>query len=131
MGAFDRRVPFSEIHGTCVTGRRAGAELIRTVVWSENETEIPPQGTVTDEKGIFRFPAIERAAWLRRLIPSQPMMHQTIVIRYQGAEYVAWEHGKDSYDANTELDGRPMKLVCELNRQPDMEGTHYGICKAL
>jgi hypothetical protein len=58
-------------------------------------------------------------------------IQQTIVIRYQGTEYVAWLHGKSSYDANTELDGHPLHLVCELTRQPDYEGKHYGICKAV
>ena len=132
MGVFDRVVLFSEVHGTVLKDGKPvqGAELMQTVVWSENENEIPPQRTVTDEKGAFRFPAIERKAGLRRMIPSQPMMLQKIVIHYQGVEYIAWRHGKDSYDANAELDGKPFNLICELTRQPSHEGTHYGICKA-
>lgn len=133
MGAFDRLVLFSEVHGTVLKDGKPvqGAELVETVVWSENEDEIPSQHATTDEKGIFRFPSIERKAGLRRMIPSQPTMLQKIVIRYQGAEYIAWRHGKDSYDVNSELDGRPINLVCELDRAPAHEGTHYGICKAL
>lgn len=132
MGVFDRLVLFSEVHGTVLKDGKpvAGAELVQKVVWSDDENEIAPQRAVTDEKGAFWFPAIERSAGVRRMIPSQPMMLQKIVIHYQGVEYIAWRHGKDSYDANTELDGRPLKLVCELSRQPDFEGTHYGLCKA-
>jgi hypothetical protein len=133
MGAFDRLILFSEVHGTVLMDGQpvAGAEVIQKVVWSEKENEIPVQRAVTDEKGEFRFPAIERAAWLRRLIPAQPMMNQTITIRFHGVEYLAWMHGKDSYDANTELDGQPMNLACELTRKPEREGTHYGICRTL
>lgn len=132
MGVFGRLVLFSEVHGTVLKDGKpvAGAELVQKVVWSDDENEIPPQRSVTDETGAFSFPAITRTAGLLRLIPAQPIMLQKIVIHYRGVEYIAWRHGKDSYDANTELDGRPLKLVCELNRAPDHEGTHYGICKA-
>jgi len=133
MGAFDRLVLFSEVHGTVLKDGKPveGAELIEKVVWSDNENEIPPQRAVTDAKGAFSFPAIERKAGLLRLIPAQPTIQQTITIKYQGVEYTAWLHGKGSYNANTELDGKPINLVCELTRQPDYEGKHYGICKAV
>lgn len=133
MGVFDRLVLFSEVHGTVLKDGKpvAGAELVQKVVWSDDGNEIPPQRTTTDEAGAFALPAIERRASLLRLIPAQPTIQQTIVIRYQGVEYVAWLHGKSSYNANTELDGRPIHLVCELKRQPDYEGKHYGICKAV
>ena len=129
MGAFDSLVLFSQVRGTVLKDGKPvqGAEVIEKVEWPGNE--VPPQRAVTDEKGVFSFPAIERNAGLRRLIPSQPMVHQTIVIHYQGVEYEAWMHGKDNYEPNTELDGRPLNFVCELTHQPEIEGTHYGICK--
>jgi hypothetical protein len=132
MGLFDRLVLFSEVHGTVLKDGKpvAGAELVQKVVWSDDENEIPSQHTVTDEAGAFSFPAIEHRAGVLRMIPAQPIMLQKILIRYQGAEYIAWQHGKTSYNANTEVDGRPIRLVCELTRQPDYEGKHYGICKA-
>jgi hypothetical protein len=132
MGIFDRLVLFSEVHGTVLKDGKpvSGIELVQRVVWSDNENEIPLQRTVTDEAGTFSFPAIERGAGLLRLIPAQPIMLQKILIRYQGTEYIAWQHSKTSYNANTELDGRPIRLVCELSRRPDYEGKHYGICKA-
>lgn len=131
MGVFDRLVLFSEVHGTVLQGGRPveGAELIQTVVWSDNEKKNPVQKTMTDGKGAFWFSPIEHRAGLLRMIPAQPVMLQKIVIRYQGAEYIAWRHGKMSYDANTELDGCPLNLVCELSRGPSHEGKHYGICK--
>ncbi|WP_259675329.1 DUF4198 domain-containing protein [Burkholderia pseudomallei] len=133
MGVFSRLVLFSEVHGTVLKEGKpvAGAELVQKVVWSDDEDKNPTQHTLTDRNGAFGFPVIESKAGLLRLIPAQPTIQQTIVIRYQGVEYVAWMHGKGSYAANTELDGRPINLICELTRQPDYEGKHYGICKAV
>lgn len=132
MGVFDRLVLFSEVHGTVLKDGKpvAGAEVIQKVVWSDNENDIPRQRAITDETGTFSFPAIERRAGLLRLLPAQPTMQQELLIRYQGAEYIAWQHGKGSYNANTELDGRPIRLVCELTRPPNYERKHYGICRA-
>jgi len=133
MGVFDRLVLFSEVHGTVLKEGKpvAGAELVQKVVWSDDAAQNPTQHTVTDKDGAFTFPAIERKAGLLRLIPAQPTIQQTILIRYEGVEYVAWLHGKSSYNENTELEGRPFRLVCELTHQPDYEGKHYGICKAV
>lgn len=133
MGVFSRIVLFSEVRGTVLKEGKpvAGAELIQKVVWSDNDDKNLTQHAVTDKSGAFGFPTLETNAGLLRLIPAQPTIQQTIVIRYQGVEYVAWLHGKSSYDANTELDGRPLHLVCELTRQPDYEGKHYGICRAV
>ncbi|WP_206950664.1 carboxypeptidase-like regulatory domain-containing protein [Trinickia acidisoli] len=129
MGAFDRLVLFPEVSGVVLKDGKpvVGAELVQKAVWSLREDKNPVQRTITGADGAFRFPAIQRAAWLRRLIASQPMVHQTITIRDEGVEYLAWMHGKDSYDPNTELDGKRLNLMCELTRSPEMEGTHYGI----
>jgi len=133
MGAFDRLVLFSEVHGAVSMDGKpvARAELLQKVVWSDDEDKNREQHTVTNSNGVFGFPAIESKAGLLRLIPAQPTIQQTIVIRDQGVEYVAWMHGKGSYAANTELDGRPINLICELTREPDYEGKHYGICRAV
>lgn len=133
MGLFDRLVLFSEVHGTVLRDGKpvAGAELTQKVVWSDNQDEIAPQRAVTDQAGTFRFASIERGAGLRRMVPAQPMMLQTITIHFEGADYLAWRYGKDSYDDRSELDGRPLNLVCELTRAPSHEGKHYGICKAV
>lgn len=130
---FDPLILFSDVHGTVLKDGKpvAGAELVQRVVWSDDANEIPPQRTVTDSGGTFSFPPIERKAGLLRLVPTQPVMQQTITIQFEGVEYVAWMHGKNSYDANAELDGRPIRLVCELTRQPDYEGKHFGICRAV
>ncbi|GGA38510.1 hypothetical protein GCM10010981_29670 [Dyella nitratireducens] len=134
MGSSDSWVLFSEVHGTVLKDGQPvqGAELVEKAEWSENDADNPTQHTVTDEKGRFSFQQLERKrGFIHRWLPTQPVVNQTITIKYQGVEYEAWMHGKLTYEANTELDGRPLNLVCELTHQPDREGTHYGICKAV
>lgn len=131
MGLFDSLVLFSEVQGTVLKDGRpvAGAELVQNVEWSGHGPDLPARRVVTDERGAFRFAPIESRAGWRRLLPAQPMVLQTIVIRAGGFEYLAWRHGKDSYDTESEIEGRPLRLVCELTREPGHEGKHFGICR--
>jgi hypothetical protein len=132
MGASSRLVLFSEVHGTVLKDGvpLAGAEIRQEVVWSDNKDEIPARETASDGNGRFSFPAVEHTAGALRVVPHQPVILQKLIIRYNGVDYPAWRHTKNSYEENSELEGKRMDLVCELSREPDFEGTHYGICRA-
>lgn len=133
MGLSSRLVLFSEVHGTVLDHGKPvqGAELVQEVVWSDNKSDVPPVHTHTDAGGRFHFAAVERSAGVTRMVPHQPVILQKIIIRHGGSEYMAWRHTRNSYAPNSELDGKPLNLECELTRAPDFEGTHYGICKAI
>lgn len=133
MGLSSRLVLFSDVHGTVLNHGKpvSGAELVQEVVWSDDKNDVPPKHTHTDADGRFHFPTVEHGAGVTRMVPHQPVILQKIIIRYEGVDYMAWRHTKNSYDANSELDGKSLELECELTRQPDFEGTHYGICKAI
>ncbi|MCA9364906.1 MAG: hypothetical protein KC736_03375 [Candidatus Moranbacteria bacterium] len=64
-------------------------------------------------------------------IPEKTVIHQKITIRHNGVDYQGWEHRKESFDENSELDGQPIKLICDLSTTPDVEGSHYGICRVV
>lgn len=132
MGLSSPLVLFSEVHGTVLSDGKPvqGAELVQEVVWSDNKNDVPPAHTQSDAQGRFHFPAVEHRPGLLRGVPHQPVVLQKITIRHAGHEYTAWRHTKNSYEPNSELDGKPLNLECELTRAPDFEGTHYGICKA-
>jgi len=123
----------SEVQGTVLKDGApvAGAELWQELVWSDVKEENPSAHTVSAADGQFRFPAVERDPGAARIVPHQPVILQRIQIRYQGVEYTAWRHTKNSYQDRSELDGKALKLVCELSRPPAFEGTHYGICQVL
>jgi hypothetical protein len=131
MGLFTRLVLFSPVHGVVL---KNGVPVENAVVRQEVsffDEKIPPQRVSSDASGKFSFPAVERNAGLSRLVPHQPVIMQTILITHDGVEYEAWMHTKNSYEENSELDGRPLNLECDLVREPNYEGTHYGICKAV
>lgn len=131
MGLFTRLVLFSPVSGVVLRDGVpvANAEVRQEVTFFDEK--IPPQRAVSDASGRFHFSVVDRGAGFTRLMPHQPVMLQRIVIRHGGIEYVAWRHTRNSYGMNSELDGRPLRLECDLVRQPDFEGTHYGICKAV
>lgn len=125
-------VLFSEVRGQVLWGGKAveGAKVIERARVSENDAGNRVQEAMTDTDGKFHFPAIvKRVGLLYRVLPGQPVVSQTIVITYEGIDYEGWLHSKFTFEADTELDGRPLDFVCELTDEPVAVGTHYGICK--
>ena len=122
-------VLFSEVHGTVLKNGEPvqGAQIVQEVVWSDGNGGTQTEIRVSDKDGNFSFDAVKKMAGFARILPHETVILQKLTIRYEGIVYAAWQHTKNSYAANSELDGRPLRLNCELTRSPDFEGTHYGI----
>lgn len=130
MGMFSELVLFSELEGVVLKQGVpvAGAEIVQEVTYEKpGKALVKTVQTSTD--GRFRLARVTTGAGLSRILPGQPSILQRIIIRHNGTEYEGWRHNKNSYDLNSELDGRPLKLICELATAPDFEGKHYGICR--
>ena len=130
VGVFDKLVLFSEVNGVVLKDGVpvGGAEVVQKIDVSK-PNNVPPRSVVTDANGAFAFDTVSRSAGLRRMIPHEPSISQRLIIKYDGVEYEGWHHGKHSYEMNSELGGRALKLVCDLSTKPDFEGKHYGICR--
>lgn len=131
MGLFTSLVLFSPVSGVVL---KDGAPVEEAEIRQELrlfDEKLPVQRALSDSSGRFHFAIVERRAGLSRIVPHEPVITQTIIITYAGKEYEAWIHTKNSYELNSELDGHPLRLQCELSREPDFEGKHYGICKAV
>ena len=131
MGKFDRLVLFSRVQGVVLDHGVPvpGAQLSQKIVWSDDDAENTEVRTHTDARGHFGFEAITHSAGITRLVPHAPMILQTIRISHAGQDYVAWKHGKQTYDDNSELGGKPILLVCDLSNAPEQVDYHYGICR--
>ncbi len=131
MSMFSKLVLFSRVEGVITQEGKPveGAEVIQEVLYKEAD-EVPIITAVSGAEGKFVLEEVTHSAGLSRLLPGQVSIVQRLVIRYQGKEYEGWRHNKSSIEPNSELDGRPLKLVCELTTPPDFEGTHFGICRA-
>jgi hypothetical protein len=86
----------------------------------------------TDAQGRFQLPMIVESSFLGSLLPHEPVVRQTILIKHGGKTYEAWLFNRRDYEANTELAGRPISLLCDLDmpmshKGPD--GKVYGMCE--
>ena len=133
MGKFDRLVLFSRVQGVVVDHGSpvSGAALTQKIVWSDDDSDNTEVRIQADAQGRFHFEPITRAAGITRMVPHAPMILQTIRITHGGKDYVAWKHGKQSYDDNSELGGRSLLLVCDLSLPPEQVDDHYGICRVV
>jgi len=105
-----------------------GAEIIQETFYRK-PGDVPDVTVLTDSEGRFVLEELSQVAGFSRFIPGEVRIMQLIRIRIDNEEYVAWRHSKSSGDKNSELDGKPIKLTCELTTAADFEGTHYGICR--
>ncbi|MCP5159238.1 MAG: hypothetical protein H6975_07415 [Gammaproteobacteria bacterium] len=121
---------FSAVQGIVLSQDKpvTGAVVDRKFVWAwGKETGIDE--AVTDTDGTFQLPAIFRSSLLGSILPHQPFIEQTLLIKHQGKEYKAWMFDKMDYEENGELKGKPISLVCHLENEPSRHGEVYGICE--
>ena len=130
MGKFSKLVLFSHVEGVITQDGEPveGAEIVQEILYKEVDN-IAPTTVKSAADGHFVFEEVSEKAGLSRMLPGTATITQRLVIRHDGQEYEAWRHGKKDFEPNSELEGQPLRLVCELTTPPDFEGFHYGICR--
>lgn len=122
---------FSAVEGTVLLNGLPveGVEVEQDYLWHWKD-EKGLNKTSTDSQGYFRFPAITGRSLTAGFMPHEPVITQNIRLRYQGKEYEGWYHSKRDYENLGELDGRPIRLKCDLNDEPGPhpEINSFGIC---
>ncbi len=96
-----------------------GVTVIRRWEWQKLQEEV----TKTDENGEFSFPAAFESS-ATRLLPIELVVAQGLYVKVNGEEKKFWSNSKREPKENTEYNGRPISLVCELTR--DMKTTREG-----
>ena len=127
--AMGKLVLFSQMQGvvTLAGAPVPGAVLEREFRWAWKR-ETGTETTETDAAGRFRFPAIERSSFLGFLLPHEPNVRQTVLIRHGGKSFKAWMFDKGNYRANGEV-GKPIVMTCRLDSEPAHDGDVFGICE--
>lgn len=105
-----------------------GARIERSYKWMWKD-QTGADGTVTDAAGAFSLPSIWGGSFFGSLLPHEPLVRQTILIKHAGKSYKAWMFNKGEYAENGELKGRPISLVCRLDAEPTHHGEVFGICE--
>lgn len=107
----------------------SNAKVIQTYNSSLKKDSIT---TKTDKNGNFQFDAVYTNT-IRKYAPVEPTIHQEILIQYDGNEYEAWVTFKHIWKENSELDGKPINLICELTEEATTKSSGLkkisGICK--
>ena len=105
---------FSNISGVILLDGKPveNALLIRTIEFSNKKTD----KTRTDSNGYFEMPAIfERS--VKNILPQEFSSAQEIELVYKGQSYAIWSGVKRKPDENSESQGKPLVVKCELNSE--------------
>lgn len=131
MGLGSKLVLFSEVNGQVVDQGKpvAGAIVTRYYRWSWLNREATDQ-TVTDNEGRFSFKSVNTRS-ITALFPHQPYISQKLEIHIGKKVYEAWRTGKMNYDSNGELQGKPIDIICELDKEPEWKNDVFGISRIL
>jgi hypothetical protein len=120
---------FSEVKGkVLINGQPVqGAVVEREFRWAW-KGEVGKDSVTTGRDGDFTLPAIYRSSLFGSMLPHEPMVRQTILIKNGAQTYKAWLFDKGNYDENGELNGKPIVLSCSLQNEPKQTGEVFGIC---
>lgn len=121
---------FSEISGTITfNGEPAAGAHVRRVAGKAHVEGKFTDETLTDEKGYFSLPAIWERNLLSRVFPMEFAVPQKITVDYKGEEYLIWTSVKRSRQENSESQGKPLVIQCELTaeeRNFDVDGAFFA-----
>jgi len=127
--AMGKKCLFSAVTGVVLDHGKPveGAVIERSYEWSWKNQKGGDQAA-TDAEGAFSLPVIWGRSLSASLLPHEPNVRQTLLITYQGKTYDGWFFNKGDYRENDEL-GRPIRLVCRLESEPQRRGEVFGICE--
>lgn len=127
--AMAKMVMFSAVSGQVLQDGKpvAGAVVEREFRWSW-KSETGTDSTQTDAQGAFKLPVIERSSFMGSLMPHEPFVRQTILIKHGGKTHKAWMFDKGNYKLDGEI-GKPIVMTCHLEKEPTHHGDVFGICE--
>jgi hypothetical protein len=131
MAFFKRFTLFSDLEGIVLLEGRSveGVEVQQHYFWHWGDKK----GTHvnrTDANGRYHFPVITGRSITANLLSHEPVIEQEVSFVYQSKAFHGWFHSKHNYEDLGELDGQPLRLVCDLKDEPvgRPEIRSHGIC---
>lgn len=116
---------FSAVQGTVTLEGKpvSNAQVKRHANWQSEKSD----ETTTDDQGQFSFPPMFSKSVMKYL-SGQFTSNQTMEVIYEGKTYTIWKTTKWSEEENAELGGKPLRLTCELSKEPEVKFVgRYGI----
>ncbi|WP_024460408.1 carboxypeptidase-like regulatory domain-containing protein [Marinimicrobium sp. LS-A18] len=97
----------------------SGVTVTRTWNWDKRASD----STVTDMNGYFSFPAVHQRS-VKPLLPLEITITQQLSTTHNGKEYILWRGAKRDSEEQSELDGAPFNLTCELTNEERLIDTY-------
>ncbi|WP_444929369.1 DUF6795 domain-containing protein [Microbulbifer sp. SSSA002] len=94
----------------------SGAEITRSIQWQKEWIDT----FTSDEEGIAILPA-KFSNSLTQVLPVEFVSAQKITVEYNDQSYKIWVYAKRHPEENSELDGKPFDLTCELSDELKLE----------
>lgn len=105
------------------------SKVIRRWEWKE---ELKEDFSHTNEEGVVEFGGV-RDRTISQILPVQFFVAQQLAVVIDDQEQVFWENAKMSPSENSELEGKPLILSCDINDKEHtyrLSGTElYTKCK--
>ncbi len=90
-------------------------KVIRRWEWNELKEDF----TTTDDKGFFEFPAVYEKS-ITRMLPVELVIAQGLYIVENDEELKFWSNSKRDPEENSEFDGQPINMMCELTHEMEI-----------
>lgn len=133
MGFAKTLVLFSDVSGQLVNGDgspAAGITLERKWTWAL-KNKSGTDSTITDADGNFAFGPVTTKSLSAGIIPHQPTTHQEISAKSDAGTIVIWSNSKLNYDLHGEYEGKPLRMQCRADAEPNSTGEFWGTCKII
>ncbi|MFA0814000.1 DUF6795 domain-containing protein [Microbulbifer epialgicus] len=93
-----------------------GAKVIRTIDWKDEQVDF----YTSDEDGNIDLPAKFESSFTQ-VLPVEFISSQSINVEYENNNYLIWIYAKRNPGENSEMNGDPINLSCELSDEPKTE----------
>ncbi|WP_413664123.1 DUF6795 domain-containing protein [Microbulbifer sp. CNSA002] len=94
----------------------SGAKITRSIQWQKEWIDT----FTSDEDGVAILPS-KFASSLTQVLPVEFVSAQKITVEHNDHSYKIWVYAKRHPEENSELDGKPFNLTCELSDELQLE----------
>jgi len=118
----------SQIAGTLIDKERRpvpGVRVQRTWKWAWNG-RTGSEETATDAQGRFAFPQVTGRSLTAGVLSHEPAIDQEITAHGPLGPVLIFAAQKMNYDDNGENDGRPLDIVCLIDKAPGRGAGFWG-----
>jgi hypothetical protein len=106
----------------------SGVTITRSWSWGWANSDGTDK-TVTDSEGRFHFDEVKGRSLTAKFVPHEPSVRQEITAELPSGTLTLLSLQKSNYETNGEMGGRPLRIACRTDLEPDARGFFWGTCE--